>query len=61
MPRHLCLAPPAGDLDHIWIVGSYFHYSVPGGWAPPEARDITLKGPFGKSGDPMYVVYARKA
>jgi SAM-dependent methyltransferase len=45
------------DLDHIWIVGSYFHFS--GGFAPPEAVDISPKGLFGKS-DPMYVVFARK-
>ncbi|PRW60359.1 ubiquinone menaquinone biosynthesis methyltransferase [Chlorella sorokiniana] len=47
-----------GDLDHIWIVGSYFHYSVPGGYSAPQAKDIgpTKKG----SGDPMYVVFARK-
>lgn len=50
-----------GDLDHIWIVGSYFHYSVPGGFAAPQAKEITLQqGPFGQRGDPMYVVYARK-
>ena len=52
-----------GDMDHIWIVGAYYHYSVPGGWTPPKAEDITQKPPlggyFGK-GDPMYVVHARK-
>ncbi|KAI3429355.1 hypothetical protein D9Q98_005450 [Chlorella vulgaris] len=48
-----------GDLDHIWIVGSYFHYSVPGGFTAPQAKDITIRGPFG-AGDPMYVVFARK-
>lgn len=52
-----------GDLDHAWIVGAYFHYSVPGGWTKPEAHDISPgpKGLFGGSGDPMYVVQARKA
>ena len=45
-----------GDPDHIWIVGSYFHYSVPGGFSAPEAKDITLK----RGGDPMYVVQATK-
>ncbi|KAL4434660.1 hypothetical protein ABPG77_002783 [Micractinium sp. CCAP 211/92] len=50
-----------GDLDHIWIVGSYFHYSVPGGFAPPQAKDISPKrGLLGGGGDPMYVVFARK-
>lgn len=49
------------DLDHCWIVGSYFHYAVPGGFAPPEAKDITAPASRGGRGDPMYVVYARKA
>lgn len=50
-----------GDLDHIYIVGSYFHYSVPGGFTPPQAKDISpQKGLLGGGGDPMYVVYARK-
>lgn len=48
-----------GDLDHVLIVGSYFHYT--GGFTKPEARDITpAPGFFGGRGDPMYVVYARK-
>jgi hypothetical protein len=43
-------------------VGSYFHYSVPGGFDAPTARDITPKrGPFAGGGDPMYVVTATKA
>lgn len=45
-----------GDLDHIWIVGSYFHYGVPGGFTDPECQDISP----GKGSDPMYVVYASK-
>ena len=49
-----------GDMDHIFIVGSYFHYSVPGGFAFPRALDISPKpGLLGKS-DPMYVVFATK-
>merc|ERR1712178_44752 len=28
-----------GDIDHIWIVGSYFHYA--GGFTPPSAKDIS--------------------
>ncbi|KAK9828028.1 hypothetical protein WJX81_002490 [Elliptochloris bilobata] len=56
-----------GDADHCWIVGAYFHFSVPGGWTPPTAADIT-PGPaggaigayFGARSDPMYVVSARK-
>ncbi len=46
----------------MWIVGSYFHYSVPGGFDAPTARDITpRRGPFAGAGDPMYVVTATKA
>lgn len=67
--NHSCAAAIAiwtatGDLDHIWIVGAYYHYSVPNGWTAPKAEDITqqpaLGGYFGKT-DPMYVVHARKA
>ena len=47
-------APPSA-------VTSYFHYSVPGGFEAPQARDISPPGGmFGKT-DPMYVVSARKA
>lgn len=57
----IALWTATGDEDHIWIVGSYFHYSVPGGFEAPSAKDISPKaGLFGKS-DPMYVVMARKA
>eukprot|EP00891_Asterochloris_glomerata_P009955 jgi/Astpho2/9955/Aster-06659 len=49
-----------GDPDHAWIIGSYFHYSVPGGWTEPVARDISpAPGMFGR-GDPMYVCSATK-
>lgn len=44
-----------GDVDHVLIVGSYFHYA--GGFERPEARDIS---PNPGRSDPMYVVYARK-
>ena len=48
-----------GDADHIFIVGSYFHYS--GFENPPKAEDISPKpGIFG-SGDPMYVVHSSKS
>ncbi|CAM6090008.1 unnamed protein product [Calypogeia fissa] len=43
------------DADHVWIVGSYFHYS--GGYEPPQALDIS---PNPGRSDPMYVVYSRK-
>ena len=50
----------SGDADHVFIVGSYFHYSVPGGWTSPQAKDISpAKGFFG-GGDPMYIVMASK-
>ncbi|KAJ7519543.1 hypothetical protein O6H91_20G043500 [Diphasiastrum complanatum] len=44
-----------GDVDHAWIVGSYFHYA--GGFEPPQALDISPNP--GKT-DPMYVVYSKK-
>jgi hypothetical protein len=49
-----------GDLDHLWIVGAYFHYSVPGGYTPPVSKDITLPESANGRGDPMYVVEASK-
>lgn len=48
-----------GDLDHAWIVGSYFHFA--GGFEPPMAREITKQTALGQRGDPMYVVFSRKA
>ncbi|WIA22632.1 hypothetical protein OEZ86_009611 [Tetradesmus obliquus] len=58
--KAIALWTATGDEDHIWIVGSYFHYSVPGGFHEPQAKDISPRGGlFGKS-DPMYVVYAEK-
>mmetsp|Transcript_28279 Transcript_28279/g.79831 ORF Transcript_28279/g.79831 Transcript_28279/m.79831 type:complete len:318 (-) Transcript_28279:217-1170(-) len=49
-----------GDMDHIYIVGSYFHYTP--GFGPPSCRDISPKaGLFSAAGDPMYVVYASKS
>lgn len=50
-----------GDLDHVYIVGSYFHYSVPGGFTTPVAKDITLPQSQQGRGDPMYIVEACKA
>ena len=49
-----------GDLDHVYIVGSYFHYGVPGGFTEPVGKDITLAKSKGGRGDPMYVVEACK-
>jgi SAM-dependent methyltransferase len=56
--KAISLWTSTGDLDHIWIVGSYFHYTK--GFQPPQAEDITKVGLLGQRGDPMYVVYARK-
>lgn len=44
-----------GDLDHVMIVGSYFHYG--GGFEPAQALDIS---PSPGRSDPMYIVYSRK-
>mmetsp|Transcript_31924 Transcript_31924/g.42149 ORF Transcript_31924/g.42149 Transcript_31924/m.42149 type:complete len:269 (-) Transcript_31924:334-1140(-) len=43
------------DLEHLFIVGSYFHYS--GGFEAPEAIDIS---PNPGRSDPMYIVQAKK-
>ena len=49
-----------GDIDHVWIVGAYFHYAK--GFEAPEAFDISPKtsplNPF--PSDPMYIVTAHK-
>ena len=44
-----------GDIDHIWIVGAYFHYSK--SFEAPDAKDIS---PAPGKSDPMYVVFAKK-
>eukprot|EP00850_Spirogloea_muscicola_P009465 SM000053S17422 [mRNA] locus=s53:261705:264344:- [translate_table: standard] len=44
-----------GDVDHVWIVGSYFHYA--GGFEPPQALDLS---PNPGRTDPMYIVLAKK-
>lgn len=59
-PAAIAIWTRTADLDHVWIVGAYYHYSVPGGWSEPEGIDISPKGGlFGRS-DPMYVVTATK-
>ena len=45
-----------GDLDHIWIVGAYYHFA--NGFDPPEGIDIS---PNPGRSDPMYVVTAVKS
>ncbi|KXZ45829.1 hypothetical protein GPECTOR_50g623 [Gonium pectorale] len=57
--KAISLWTATGDADHIWIVGSYFHYSVPGGFTEPKCKDITPKALFGRT-DPMYAVFASK-
>ena len=57
--KAISLWTSTGDLDHVWIVGSYFHFTP--GFDPPQAEDITQRNLLGLSGDPMYVVYARKS
>lgn len=44
------------DLQHIYIVGSYFHYA--GGFLPPECIDIS---PQPQRSDPMFIIQATKA
>lgn len=44
-----------GDVDHVMIVGAYFHYTK--GFEPPQALDIS---PNPGRSDPMYIVYSRK-
>lgn len=43
------------DAEHVWIVGSYFHYA--GGFEAPQAIDIS---PNPGRSDPMYIVFSRK-
>jgi hypothetical protein len=49
-----------GDADHCRIVGGYYHFYPQGGWEPARGRDITRRPFIGLTGDPMYVVWARK-
>jgi hypothetical protein len=60
LPAAIALWTATGDEDHAWIVGSYFHYSVPDGFTAPRCKDISpAPGLLGRT-DPMYVVYASK-
>eukprot|EP00392_Amoebophrya_sp_AT5.2_P006820 g6832.t1 len=45
------------DMDHCWLVGSYFATTGPG-WTDIGAFDIS---PHAGRSDPLYVVQARKA
>jgi len=44
------------DLQHIFIIGSYFHYSQK--FEPPFSLDISPAKQLG--GDPMYIIQAKK-
>lgn len=46
----------AQDLEHVFIVGSFFHYA--GGFEPPYALDLS---PNPGRSDPLYIVEAKKA
>ena len=48
-----------GDLDHVWIVGAYFHFTE-GQFTDPQCEDISPAGGLWGKSDPMYVVFARK-
>jgi len=43
------------DLEHIFIIGSYFHYA--GAFNPPESLDIS---PNPGASDPMFIIQAQK-
>ncbi|KAG2502230.1 hypothetical protein HYH03_000716 [Edaphochlamys debaryana] len=49
--KAIALWTSTGDADHVWIVGSYFHYT--GGYTEPKCRDITPKPMFGGRTDPI--------
>jgi len=44
------------DLEHVFIVGSFFHYA--GGFEPPSALDIS---PNPGRSDPLYIIRGTKA
>mmetsp|Transcript_48411 Transcript_48411/g.75588 ORF Transcript_48411/g.75588 Transcript_48411/m.75588 type:complete len:232 (+) Transcript_48411:3-698(+) len=46
------------DLEHVFIIGSYFHYS--GGFKPAKAVDISPSGGFPFGSDPMYIIEGEK-
>jgi hypothetical protein len=58
--KAISLWTQTGDLDHVWIVGSYFHYCGEGLFDAPVGKEITKKNLLGIKGDPMYVVHGRK-
>jgi len=43
------------DLEHVFIIGSYFHYAQ--GFEPASALDIS---PNPGRSDPMYIIQGRK-
>ena len=44
------------DLEHIYIIGSYFHYA--GGFDKPESFDIS---PSPGWSDPMFIIQGKKS
>lgn len=44
------------DLEHVFIVGSFFHYA--GGFEPPSAVDIS---PNPGRSDPLFIIRGKKA
>ncbi|EOD26472.1 hypothetical protein EMIHUDRAFT_205525 [Emiliania huxleyi CCMP1516] len=43
----------ASEPARLWICGAYFHYSVPGGFTPPEGVDLS---PHAGRSDPVYAL-----
>jgi hypothetical protein len=59
LPPAISIWTASGDLDHVWIVGSYLHYTP--GFTAPKARDICPPpSMFGMTSNPMNVVCATK-
>jgi ubiquinone/menaquinone biosynthesis C-methylase UbiE len=47
------------DMEHIFIIGSYFHYA--GGFTPAAAFDISPSRGALFGSDPMYIIQGEKA
>jgi hypothetical protein len=46
------------DVEHVFIIGCYFHYA--GGFAPPSSHDISPNTLGIPTGDPMFIIEAKK-
>jgi hypothetical protein len=51
--------PRGQDMEHIFIIGSYFHYA--GGFKPAAAFDISPSRGSLFGSDPMFIIQAEKA